>query len=115
MPEPIPSEPLLRPAEPRPAEPARTATGVAARGRVLPMPVPEPSTRKRMRKQLQISTNQAAGACRKLLHGVATWLERGRIRARYLIDEYPFHVVGTVAITAFALGIVLRIRRTRHE
>jgi hypothetical protein len=114
MPEPMSSQPLPQVAEPQLPEKGRTQPP-AARARVLPMPVAEPSTAEKIGKQLQISANRAASAYRNLLHGMASWRRQGRTRARYLVDEYPLQVIGTVAVTAFALGIALRIRRTRHE
>jgi ElaB/YqjD/DUF883 family membrane-anchored ribosome-binding protein len=114
MPEPLSSEPLPQVAEPQLPEKGRTQRP-AARARVLPMRVAELSTAEKIRKQLQISANRAASAYRNLLRGIASWRQQGRTRARYLVDEYPLQVIGTVAVTAFALGILLRIRRTRHE
>jgi hypothetical protein len=114
MPEPMSSEPLPQIAEPQLPEQGR-AQRPGARARVLPMRVAEPAPGEKIRRQLQISANRAASAYRKLLHGMAGWLEQGRTRTRYLVDEYPLQLIGTVAVTAFALGIALRIRRTRHE
>jgi hypothetical protein len=111
MPEPMSSEPL--PAESQTGK--ATTIRTAVRARVLPMPVAEPSATERIRKRLQISARRAAGAYREMLHEIGSWLERARIRTRYVVDEHPLQVVGAIAVTAFALGIALRIRRTRHE
>ena len=42
-------------------------------------------------------------------------LRRARNRAHYVLDEYPLHVIGAVAVAAFAAGALLRIWRSNHE
>jgi hypothetical protein len=42
-------------------------------------------------------------------------LQRARIRARHVCNEYPLHVVACVTATAFAVGVLLRIGRSSHE
>ncbi len=42
-------------------------------------------------------------------------LRRARNRARYVLDEYPLHVIGAVASAAFVAGALLRIWRSNHE
>ena len=48
-------------------------------------------------------------------HKAADALRRARNRARYVLDEYPLHVIGAVAVAAFAAGALLRIWRSSHE
>jgi hypothetical protein len=117
MPEPAYSEPLAKPSEA--ATPRSAAPGAPARARVLPMPVAEPSTTEKIsRRMYEVQTSarrRASGAYRKMVRTIGIWLEHTRIRSRHVVDEYPLHVIGAVAITAFAVGIALRIRGTRHE
>src|SRR5207237_824695 len=42
-------------------------------------------------------------------------LRRARNRAHYVLDEYPLHVIGAVAVAVFAAGALLRIWRSNHE
>jgi hypothetical protein len=46
---------------------------------------------------------------------VAGLFRRARWRARFILDEYPLHVIGVVAGTAFVAGVVLRVWRSSHE
>ena len=117
MPEPAYSPPLPKASET--ATSSTAAPGAPARARVLPMPVAEPSTPEKISRRLHaVETSarvRASGAYRKMVRTVGTWLEQTRMRSRHVVDEYPLQVIGAVAIAAFALGIALRIRGTRHE
>jgi hypothetical protein len=42
-------------------------------------------------------------------------LRRARNRARYILDEYPLHVIAAAAGAAFVAGALLRIWRSSHE
>src|SRR5438046_10705836 len=42
-------------------------------------------------------------------------LRRARNRAHYVLDEYPLHVIGSVAVAAFPSRALLRIWRSNHE
>ena len=45
----------------------------------------------------------------------AELLERAQLRARYVVNEYPLHVVAGVAALAFIAGIWLRVWRSSRD
>ncbi|HEV2728879.1 MAG TPA: hypothetical protein VGV15_02510 [Terriglobales bacterium] len=45
----------------------------------------------------------------------ADLLRRAGHRARYVVDEYPLHVIGVVGGAAFVAGVLLRVWRSSHE
>ena len=45
----------------------------------------------------------------------ADLLRRAGHRARYIVDEYPLHVIGVVGGAAFVAGVLLRVWRSSHE
>jgi len=44
----------------------------------------------------------------------ASWVDRLRVRGTRLKDEHPMSLLGAMAGTAFALGVVTRVLRSRR-